>query len=159
MGGLMAVSGSGAFLGSIGLLSVERKNRLKFMGGNVIAISGGVFLMSWSQSFLLTACAMGAIAIALSMNFGLTNTIVQEQAPAHLRGRVSAVVGMSFFGLMPIAGLITPGFSDLIGMRATLGIASVIYGIAAASVLTLAGRHVCDSAISPAPEPEIEPVC
>ena len=33
MGGLMAVSGSGAFLGSIGLLSVARKKRLKFMGG------------------------------------------------------------------------------------------------------------------------------
>jgi len=97
MGGLMAVSGSGAFLGSIGLLSVARKNRLKFMGGNVVAIAVGVFLMSWSQSFLLTACAMGAIAIALSMNFGLTNTIVQEQAPADLRGRVSAVVGMRFF--------------------------------------------------------------
>ena len=115
--------------------------------------------MSWSQSFLLTACAMGAIAIALSMNFGLANTIVQEQAPAHLRGRVSAVVGMSFFGLMPIAGLITPGFSDLIGMRTTLGIASVIYGIAAAAVLSLAGRHVCDRPVSPAPAPEIEPVC
>ena len=115
--------------------------------------------MSWSQSFLLTACAMGAIAIALSMNFGLANTIVQEQAPAHLRGRVSAVVGMSFFGLMPIAGLIAPGFSDLIGMRTTLGIASVIYGIAAASVLSLAGRHVCDRPVSPAPAPEIEPVC
>jgi MFS family permease len=159
MGWLMAVSGSGAFLGSIGLLSVAREHRLKFMGGNVLAIAVGVFLMSRSQSFLLTAFAMGAIAIALSMNFGLANTIVQEQAPAHLRGRVSAVVGMSFFGLMPIAGLIMPGFSDLIGMRTTLGIASVIYGIAAASVLSLAGRHVCDRAISPAPEPEIEPVC
>src|SRR6266480_235947 len=159
MGGLMAVSGSGAFLGSIGLFSVARENRLKFMGGNVAAIALGVFLMSWSQSFLLTACAMGAIAIALSMNFGLANTIVQEQAPAHLRGRVSAVVGMSFFGLMPIAGLIAPGFSDLIGMRPTLGIASVIYAIAAAAVLSLAGRHVCDSPVSPAPAPEIEPVC
>jgi MFS family permease len=159
MGGLMAVSGSGAFLGSIGLLSVAREHRLRFMSGNVIAIAVGVFLMSWSQSFLLTACAMGGIAIALSMNFGLANTIVQEQAPAHLRGRVSAVVGMSFFGLMPIAGLITPGFADLIGMRTTLGIASVIYGIAAAAVLSLAGRHVCDRAVSPAPAPEIEPVC
>src|SRR5437588_8451749 len=160
MGGLMAVSGSGAFLGSIGLFSVARENRLKFMGGNVAAIALGVFLMSWSQSFLLTACSMGAIAIALSMNFGLTNTIVQEQAPAHLRGRVSAVVGMSFFGLMPIAGLITPGFSDFIGMRTTLTIASVIYGIAAFSVLSVAGRHVCDRPVSPAAsEPEIEPVC
>ena len=40
-----------------------------------------------------------------------------------------------------------------------LGIASVIYGIAAASVLSLTGRHVCDQPVSPAPEPEIEPVC
>jgi MFS family permease len=159
MGGLMAISGSGAFLGSIGLLSVARENRLKFMSGNALAIAVGVFLMSVSQSFLLTACAMGAIAIALSMNFGLANTIVQEQAPAHLRGRVSAVFGMSFFGLMPVAGLITPGFADLIGMRTTLRIASVIYGIAAISVLTVAGRHVCDQPVSPAPEPEIEPVC
>src|SRR5436189_1350016 len=159
MGWLMAVSGSGAFLGSIGLLSVAREHRLKFMSGNVLAIAVGVFLMSRSQGFLLTACAMGAIAIALSMNFGLTNTIVQEQAPAHLRGRVSAVVGMSFFGLMPIAGLITPGFADLIGMRTTLTIASVIYGIAAFSVLSVTGRHVCDQPVSPAPEPEIEPVC
>src|SRR2546430_981302 len=159
MGGLMAISGSVAFLGSIGLLSVARENRLKFMTGNVVAIAMGVFLMSVAQSFLLTACAMGALAIALSMNFGLTNTIVQEQAPAHLRGRVSAVVGMSFFGLMPVAGLITPGFADLIGMRTTLTIASVIYGIAAFSVLSVAGRHVCDQPVSPAPEPEIEPVC
>jgi predicted MFS family arabinose efflux permease len=159
MGGLMAISGSGAFLGSIGLLSVAREHRLKFMTGNVFAIAVGVLLMSLSQGFLLTACAMGAIAVALSMNFGLTNTIVQEQAPAHLRGRVSAVVGMSFFGLMPIAGLITPGFADLIGMRTTLTIASVIYGITALSVLSVAGRHVCDQPISPAPEPEIEPVC
>jgi MFS family permease len=161
MGTLMAVSGTGAFLGSIGLLGVAREYRLKFMSGNVIAIAMGVFLMSRSSSFLLTACAMGAIAIALSMNFGLANTIVQEHAPAHLRGRVSAVFGMSFFGLMPIAGLITPGFSDLIGMRTTLTIASVVYGIAAVAVLSIAGRHVCDRAISPAPEPqpEIEPVC
>ena len=41
--------------------------------------------MSWSQGFLLTACAMGAIAIAPLDEFGLTNTIVQEQAPAHFR--------------------------------------------------------------------------
>jgi Arabinose efflux permease len=159
MGGLMAISGSGAFLGSIGLLSVARENRLKFMTGNVVAIAVGVFLMSVSQGFLLTACAMGALAIALSMNFGLTNTIVQEQAPAHLRGRVSAVVGMSFFGLMPVAGLITPRFRRSHWNANDVTIASVIYGIAAFSVLSVAGRHVCDQPVSPGPEPEIEPVC
>src|SRR5436190_11449209 len=58
MGWLMAVSGSGAFLGSIGLLSEAREHLLKFMGGNVLAIVVGVFLMSRSQSFLLTAATM-----------------------------------------------------------------------------------------------------
>jgi MFS family permease len=158
LGWLMAVSGTGAFLGAIGLLSVARPRRLKFMSGNVLAIGFGVFCMSRSHTFLFTAGAMGLIAIALSMNFGLANTIVQEHAPAHLRGRVSAVFGMSFFGLMPIGGLIVPGFSDLIGMRTALAIASVIYGIAAFTVLSIAGRHVCDRPIAPVRESEMAPV-
>src|SRR5438309_4474860 len=158
MGWLMATSGSGAFLGSLGLLSIGREKRLKFMSGNVLAVAAGVFFMSRSHSFLLTACSMGVLAIALSMNFGLANTIVQEHAPAHLRGRVSAVFGLSFFGLMPIAGLIVTGFSDLIGMRTALAFASVIYGIAAFVVLSMAGRHVCDRPVSPVPESEMAPV-
>ena len=158
MGWLMATSGTGAFLGSLGLLSIAREKRLKFMSGNVLAIAAGVFFMSRSHSFLLTACSMGILAIALSMNFGLANTVVQEHAPSHLRGRVSAVFGLSFFGLMPIAGLIVTGFSDLIGMRTALAFASVIYGIAAFVVLSMAGRHVCDRPVSPVPESEMASV-
>jgi len=158
MGWLMATSGSGAFLGSLGLLSIAREKRLKFMRGNVLAVAAGVFFMSRSHSFPLTACSMGVLAIALSMNFGLANTIVQEHAPAHLRGRVSAVFGLSFFGLMPIAGLIVTGFSDLVGMRTALAVASVIYGIAAFVVLSMAGRHVCDRPVSPVLESEMAPV-
>src|SRR5436853_1654484 len=158
MGWLMATSGSGAFLGSLGLLSIAREKRLKFMSGNVLAVAAGVFFMSRSHSFLLTACSMGVLAIALSMNFGLANTIVQEHAPAHLRGRVSAVFGLSFFGLMPIAGLIVTGFSDLVGMRTALAVSSVIYGILGFAVLSMAGRHVCDRPVSPVPESELAPV-
>ena len=158
LGWLMAVSGTGAFSGSLGLLTIARDKRLRFMSGNVLAIALGMFLMSRSHSFLLTACSMGVLAIALSMNFGLANTIVQEHAPPELRGRVSAVFGLSFFGLMPIAGLVVTGFSDLVGMRTALAVASIVYGIAAFAVLSLAGRHVCDRPISPTPKPELTPV-
>src|SRR5438477_12535566 len=158
LGWLMAVSGTGAFLGSIGLLTVERERRLKFMSGNVLGIALGLFIMSRSHSFLLAAAAMGLMAIALSMNFGLANTIVQEHAPPPLRGRVSAVFGMSFFGLMPIGGLVVPGVSDLIGMPTALAAASIIYGIAAVYVLTIAGRHVCDQPEAPISESEMAPV-
>jgi len=156
LGWLMAVSGTGAFLGAIGLLSVERARRLKFMSGNVLAIAAGIFGMSRSHGFWLTAGAMGLIAIALSMNFGLANTIVQEHAPAPLRGRVSAIFGMSFFGLMPIGGLVVPGISDLIGMRTALAVAAVLYAVLAVTVLSLAGRHVCDQPVARVPESETE---
>lgn len=154
LGWLMAVSGTGSVLGAVGLLSVSRELRLRFMTCNVLAIALGIFGMSRSHSFWLTVSAMGLVAIALSMNFGLASTIVQEQAPAPLRGRVSAIFGMSFFGFMPIGGLVVPGISDLIGMRHALTLASIVYATLAVTVLTLAGRHVCDQPTDPIAEPE-----
>ena len=159
LGLLMAVSGTGALAGSLGFLTVARDYRFRLMTGNAIAVAAALFCMSFSNSFLLTAASMGFLAIGLSMNFALANTIVQERAPSPLRGRISAVFGLSFFGLMPIAGLGVPGLSDLIGMRTALGLASIIFGIGAFFILSAAGRRACESRDAPAatPEPESEP--
>jgi MFS family permease len=158
LGQLMAVSGVGSLAGALGLLSIAPENRLRFMTGNAIAVAAGLFCMSQSRNFYLTALSMGFLAIGLSMNFGLANTIVQERAPAPLRGRISAVFGLSFFGLMPIAGFIIPGVSDLIGMRTALGVASIAFGIGAFIILGAAGRKVCErpkttGSVTPAAEP------
>ena len=160
LGLLMAVSGTGSLAGSLGFLTVAREHRFRLMTANAIAVAAALLCMSRSDSFLLTATSMGFLAIGLSMNFALANTIVQERAPSPLRGRISAVFGLSFFGLMPIAGLGIPGLSDLIGMRTALGIASVIFGIGAFIVLQQAGRKVCEcpEPSSAIPEPESEPV-
>jgi hypothetical protein len=56
---------------------------------------------------------------------------------------------------MPIAGLVIPGVSDLIGMRTALGVASIAFGIGAFLVLNAAGRHVCDRPVAPVPEAEV----
>jgi MFS family permease len=159
LGRLMAVSGVGSLAGALGLLSIAPENRFRFMTGNAIAVAAGLFCMSQSHNFYLTALSMGFLAIGLSMNFGLANTIVQERAPAPLRGRISAVFGLSFFGLMPIAGFIIPGVSDLIGMRTALGVASIVFGIGAFIILSAAGRKVCECPKAPvAVTPEVETV-
>jgi MFS family permease len=156
-GKLMAVSAIGALFGSIGLLSVARESRLKFMTAAAIVVAVALFFLSRSNSFLLTACCMGTLAIGLSLNFGLAGTIVQERSPAPLRGRVSAIFGLSFFGLMPIAGLMITGVSDWIGMRPALAIAAVLFGIGAVLILTAAGRTVCECPQTPVPEREAAP--
>ncbi len=113
--------------------------------------------MSRVADFYLTALCMAILATALSTNFGLAGTIVQERAPSQLRGRISAVFGLSFFGLMPIAGLLTTGLSDLIGMRNALMVASVCFGVGALFIMNLAGRTVDASPLDPMPAPESEP--
>jgi len=88
MGYLMAISGSGSLLGSLGFLSIGRDHRFQFMTANAIAVAVALFCMSLSGSFLVAAVSMGFLAIGLSMNFALANTIVQERAPSPLRGRI-----------------------------------------------------------------------
>ncbi len=145
MGYLMACSGTGSLLGALGLLSIERKNRFRVMAGAVILVSLALFSLSRFNSFILSALAMGVLAIALSLNFGLANTIVQERAPAPLRGRISAVFGLSFFGLMPIAGLGIPSLADYFGMRPTLTVSALAFAVLGSIIVNAAGRTVCEA--------------
>lgn len=153
MGFLMAVSGTGSLVGSLGLLSVAPGKRIRFIMGAVVVVGCAMFVMSRTSSFVVAAGSMGCLAIGLATNFGLANTIVQERAPAHLRGRISAVFGLSFFGLMPIAGLVVTSLSDLIGMRSAMAVAASAYVAGALFVLSR-----CDHTTPPQPtEPAVEP--
>lgn len=160
MGVLMAVAGSGSLVGSLGLLSVAPGKRIRFIMGAVVLVGCSMFVMSRTSSFPVAATAMGVMAIGLATNFGLANTIVQERAPAHLRGRISAVFGLSFFGLMPIAGLVVTSLSDLIGMRSAMAAAAVIYAIGALFVLSRCDHTQplpTEPAVEPAPQPTAQP--
>ncbi|MEO5721901.1 MAG: MFS transporter, partial [Chthoniobacterales bacterium] len=159
MGILMAVSGTGSLVGSLGLLSVARGKRIRFIMGAVCVVALALFVMSRTSTFAIAALAMGALAIGLATNFGLANTIVQERAPAHLRGRISAVFGLSFFGLMPVAGLVITSLSDLIGMRPAMGIAAALYAAGALFVLSRCDHTMpIDGEVVPVTEPAPQPV-
>jgi MFS family permease len=144
MGYLMAVSGSGSLLGALGLLSVPRHLRFRFMTGAVIVVGLALCSMARSDGFVFSAISMGVLAIGLSANFGLASTIVQERAPGPLRGRISAIFGLSFFGLTPVGSLLTPAFADLVGLRVALVVGGIIYGTLAVLVLGVAGRTGCE---------------
>ncbi len=84
---------------------------------------------------------------------------MQERAPAHLRGRISAVFGLSFFGLMPIAGLVVTSLSDLIGMRSAMATAAGVYAVCALFVLSRCDHTMPTAAqVHPEPEPAPQPV-
>ena len=106
MGVLMGVSGIGSFIGSLGLLSIPHGHRATALKGAGAAIALGLAGLSAARNLNMACPALVSLALGLSMTFGLANTVIQERAPNHLRGRVSAVAGMSFFGLSPFSGLL-----------------------------------------------------
>jgi MFS family permease len=142
LGYLMAASGMGSVIGAITLVSIARSRRQGWMMAAALAVTLSVLVLSRVNAFVFAAVSLTVISFGLSLIFGLSNTIVQERAPSHLRGRVSAVMGLSFFGLMPIAGLGVTSLADVIGMRTALVIAAVGYGVGAISILLRIGGRM-----------------
>lgn len=150
LGYLMSVSGIGSLTGAIGLLAIPPEKRLSRMmlasaGGAVATLGFGL-----APNFYIAAACMALMSLSLSTNFGLANTIVQERAPDYLRGRVSALAGLSFFGLMPFAGMGVSTLSDAIGMRPAIVLGGICYAVAAAAILLGPGRRACLEAPHPA---------
>jgi MFS family permease len=142
LGYLMAASGVGSVFGAITLVSIPTPRRLGWMMAGALAVVCAVLALSRVSAFSFAAASLVVISFGLSLIFGLSNTIVQERAPSHLRGRVSAVMGLSFFGLMPIAGLGVTSLADAIGMRTALAASAIGYGVAALLILSRIGGRL-----------------
>ncbi len=154
---LMAVSGVGSLLGSVGLLRVARERRLAWLAvaaGDVVLSLCGLAL---ARVFWQAALAVITLATGTSMTFGLANTTVQERAPDALRGRISALAMLSFVGVMPFASLAMGELADLAGMRTAMGVGAVIYAVSACFIFAGPGRSSAeipvDSAAAAADDP------
>jgi MFS family permease len=128
LGFLMGSSAVGSLVGSIFLIGLARERRVPLMILCALGVTGAIVGLALGPSFYVATALLVVNSLGLATNFGLASTIVQERAPDHLRGRVSAVFMLSFVGLMPIAGLGVTSLSDYIGMPKALAIAAVLYG-------------------------------
>ncbi len=157
LGYLMAGAGLGSIFGAIILIMSPRHHRAGSMAASTVAVSVAVLGLSLVKGFGLAFPALLVTSLGLSLIFGLSNTIVQERAPGHLRGRVSAVMGLSFFGLMPLAGLGVTSLADAIGMRTALAASAVFYGIGSLAILAWIGQQLNEVPAAPASAEEVSP--
>ena len=139
-GYLMASSGIGAFVGSIWLLHIQRGRRMGWIYAAVALIVTAMLGLACARTFAVAVVAMITLTLGTSTVFGLANTIVQERAPDHIRGRVSAVAGLSFFGVLPFSGLIMSKLADLLGIPLAMGSSAIAFGFGAALLLYMHRR-------------------
>ncbi len=132
---LMGSSGIGAFAGSLWLLSIRKDKRRAWLIAASVGIVIAMSAVAAARGLAEAVVAMISLALGTSTVFGLANTIVQERAPDYIRGRVSAIAGLSFFGVLPFSGLIMSKFADLVGLRLAMGCSAVCFGLGAALML------------------------
>jgi MFS family permease len=145
MGMLMGVGAIGSLTGSMSLLGVPKHHRRSVLFGAVVAVAAALVCLGKAQGFWAAAAALVLLTLGFSTLAGVTATVVQERAPGPMRGRVSAIVGLSFFGLMPFAGLGLTAIADWIGIRDALFVAAGCYLCVAIPVLIGPGRHITES--------------
>lgn len=142
LGLLLGIAAIGGLTGSVGLLGIPRHRRRRVLLVAVVGIALGLISLANAHRFAVAAGSLVILTLGVSTVGGLTNTIVQERAPGPMRGRVSAIVGLSFFGLMPFAGLGITSLADSIGFRRALLAAGGSYLGVAVAVLLRVGHHI-----------------
>ena len=146
-GTLMGMSGVGAVVASVGLLSVPRPQRMTWMIAATFVIGLAMGGLALAHSFTAAAVSLVALGVGTAFNYGLANTTVQERAPGPLRGRVSALAFLSFIGVMPFTSLAVTALTDRIGMRTAMLVGAV--GYTACSLVIFGGPARRMSALPP----------
>lgn len=132
---LMASSGFGALVGSVRLLAIAQAHRAIYLRCGAGLLSLAMAVLSAARVLGVAMPAMIALTIGTSTIWGLANTIVQERAPDHIRGRISAITGLSFFGVLPFAGLLASKLADFAGMRSAMLSGAICFALCAIYLL------------------------
>jgi len=147
MGVLMACSGIGSFIGATSLMTMPHGRRALYLKCGTSCAVLGLATMAIAPSFLVAVPGMALMTLGLSTSFGTSHIVVQERAPDAIRGRVSAVASLAFFGTMPFAGLAVSALADRFGLRRAMLGGAICFALAAFALL--AGRKQLASAPAP----------
>ena len=133
-GVLLAMTGVGSLIGSLLTAGRQRVTVGWFYGsGLVLGVSG--LLLSWSPG------PWSAVILAVPVGIGGAgfiagqNAVVQQEAPADMRGRLLALGAVAFLGSTPIGSPITGWVADHVAAEWSLA-----YGSLVALPLCLLGR-------------------
>jgi MFS family permease len=125
---VMAANGLGALVGSLAVASMRTSSRsLRLIPRGLLAMAIFLIGFSLSRTFAITMVFSVLCGVALLTTMSLTNTSIQMNTPARLRGRVMALFVMAFMGIMPVSAIIFGSIGQAIGpTNAVLGGAIVL---------------------------------
>ncbi|WP_232756619.1 MFS transporter [Thauera phenolivorans] len=133
LGWLWGAAGAGAVLGTVFLATRRRVLSLvKAVVGAGAVCAFGLLAFAYNRELALALAAMALIGFGISVGNVSVNTLVQSNAPDHLRGRVVSFVSATRFGFDAIGGLVAGLLAARIGVQAAMLAEGVVLALFAA---------------------------
>jgi len=137
-GYLQAGRGLGAVLGALGVAyfaSIMVRGRWIAIG----ALSLPVALIGFSLSKNLVSALIFVALLGVSqiMLLNLSNSLIHSEVDDRLRGRVASIFGLTFFGLMPIGGLIMGYLAEQLSEPFAVAVVAILFAGCAFGALFL----------------------
>jgi MFS family permease len=130
---LNSARGVGALIGALSIASLGRfryRGKLLTIGLFVFPVMLLIFSMiSWLPLSLLVLTIVGA-SLVFVMN--LANAMIQTNVSDNVRGRVTSIYSLTFFGFMPIGSLLIGQIAEQAGERPALQFGAVMLLLVAA---------------------------
>jgi MFS family permease len=121
VGTLASSFGFGAALGFLVLSRVRLRVGIMRLGAIGLAVMGaGLLLAGVAVTPELAVAGIAAAGIGMTFSLNSFTTLVQNDVPDALRGRVMALWSMAFLGSRPVTALATGWMTDVTGVRAAL---------------------------------------
>jgi MFS family permease len=139
-GALTSSIGIGAVIGALGVAlasaRIRARGRLMVIGGTAFGIL--LVLFSASRSLALAMALLGLAGCAMIVNNSLTNTLIQTNAPDHLRGRIMGFYSFVFVGMAPFGAFLFGLVAEHVGVPKTIAAGGAIVAL----TVTVAGALV-----------------
>lgn len=149
LGLLLAGAGSGGLVAGLGaerLMRAVGHGRAIFIG--LVAAAGGLTGFGLSGDLPIAMVAMAFVGGGLVVYASSSLSLVQALAPADLRGRLTALFSLLYWGLMPVGALLGGAVAGAAGARFALGAAGLSL-LACGSIALFLRRDVASLRIAP----------
>jgi MFS family permease len=140
--GLMqAAHGIGSVVATLIVATLAHRSRHRGLTVLLAATAFGMLLMTFAQSPTIAFALPILLLLGLSNTLYMTtiNTVLQEQVPDHLRGRVMSYFTLCY-NLVPFGGILAGGLAALVDARFALLVGGTLVTAAAVALLASSRR-------------------
>jgi MFS family permease len=139
---LLAASGLGAMVGSLGVAATGRRRGTVFRSQLLLGLS--LAALALSKGLFLACLALVVAGLSVAAQLATTNGYIQTTSPDHLRARLISLYIWVFSGGAPLGGLLAGFLAERLGVPVAIGLGAGLC-VAAALLQLLPARDVQSS--------------